>query len=66
MAKKYFSLVVKEDGRWSVQFGDYDRECVESERDDYADRGHKASALRILATADSQAAIDLAVGKLNA
>ncbi|WQZ00314.1 hypothetical protein Shy_CDS0037 [Escherichia phage Shy] len=61
-AKQYFSLLTKTDGVWSVQFGDYDRECVEQERDDsYSDE-----KCRIIKTDDTQAAIDAAVAKLNA
>lgn len=34
MARKYYSLLQKENGLWNVQFGDYNREIVEQELDD--------------------------------
>jgi len=66
MARKYFTLAVREAGQWSPQFGDYDRETVEAERDDYRDHGHKVRDLRIVQSGDTQAAIDAAIAKLNA
>lgn len=67
-ARRYFVLVLHdaEFNRWGVEFGDYDRECVQSELDDYRDKGVAKRFLRILTTLDRQADIDAAVAKLNA
>lgn len=66
MARKYHTLAVREDGRWAPQFGDYDRETVDSEREEYRDKGHKARDLRIITTGDTQAAINAGIANLNA
>lgn len=68
MARRYHTLAVREDGRWAPQFGDYDRETVEAERDDYrhGSQGIKARDLRIVTTGPTQADIDAAIAKLNA
>jgi hypothetical protein len=34
MSKPYHMLLVREDGQWSPQFGDFDRDCVVQERED--------------------------------
>lgn len=66
--RKYFSLL-SIDGtpgcKWAIEFGDYDLQTVEDERDDYRDRGWKAKELKIITTGDTQAAIDAAVAELN-
>lgn len=65
--KTYYSLLQREDGKWSPQFGDYDRETVESERDDYRDHFVKAKDLKIVTTqGHSWAAIQAVCAKLNA
>lgn len=63
MAKQYFSLLVRfnKSDLWSVQFGDYDRECVEDEVDSYDD----AHATKIIKTAPEQDAIMAKVKELN-
>ena len=69
MARKYYTLCTREDGVWAPQFGDYSREVVEQERDDYRDSSHqtyKARDLRIITSGDKQADINAAVAKLNA
>jgi hypothetical protein len=45
--RKYYTLFIREDGRWGPQFGDFDRQCVTDEaRDSY---GHvKAKDRRIV------------------
>ena len=66
MITPYFSLLIKEGGKWRVEFGDYDREAVEFERADileYSDHG--ARDLKIIKSGVSQSAIDAAVAKLN-
>lgn len=55
MARRYFTLITKSsDGRWSPQFGDYDREVVVDEmRDEYAGK-----VCRIISTNDDTASIN--------
>lgn len=65
MPRRYFTLVVKGDGRWSPEFGDYDRDVVVAEVDDYRSQGYTAGRLKIIETADAQTAIDTAVRRLN-
>lgn len=66
MKTKYFSLIVahKDDGVWSVQFGDYDREVVKDELEDEW-KGVPGVRTRIITTNGTQAAIDAAVLELN-
>lgn len=66
MARSYYTLAERCDGRWVVQAGGYDLETIEFERDDFRDHGVKAKDLRILKTAPSQKAINAAVAALNA
>jgi hypothetical protein len=73
MARRYFSLAVRyrweeagvEHSRWSPEFGDYDREVVEGEYDDYRSRDFKARDLKIIATGEKQADINAGIAKLN-
>lgn len=66
MPKPYYTLAVLIDGRWSPEFGDYDRDVVDDEmRDTYLDGGWKRNQCRIVRTADDQAAITAAIAKLN-
>jgi hypothetical protein len=66
-ARKYFTLLVNDNGLWAPQFGDYDRQVVEDEmRDEYLDKGYRAKRLKIIATADDQASIDARVKEINA
>ncbi len=65
MAKKYHSLLEKVDGRWTIQFGDYDKATVIEERDGY-DPSVKKKDLKIITTGPKQAEIEDAVAKLNA
>ena len=64
MAKSYFSLIVRftRGDRWAVQFGDYDRETVEAEAEEYGD----AYKVKIIKSAPEQSAINLAVALQNA
>lgn len=65
---KYFVLVEREavGKSWSIQFGDYDREVVDAERDERRDKGARASNLKVLTVASArQSMIDLAVAELN-
>jgi len=62
MARKYHVLLVREDGNWSIDFGDYDKSVVKDELQDKRDHFIKAKDLHILTVdGDTQAAIDAAV-----
>lgn len=67
MARKYYSLIQRIDGRWYPQFGDYDREVVAQERQDMRDgfEAPRAKDLKIICTGPKQADIEAAVAKLN-
>lgn len=47
MAKKYHSLLIIEAGRWTSPFGDFDKECVEFERDTYVEDGCKKKNIKL-------------------
>lgn len=62
MARKYHVLLVREDGNWTIDFGDYDKSVVQNERQDKRDHDIKAKDLYILTVNDdTQAEIDAAV-----
>lgn len=67
MTKRYFTLVVREAGVWAPQFGDYDREVVEEEREVslYSDSTLRRADCKIITSGDRQADIDAAIAKLN-
>ena len=51
---------------WEIAFGDYDKECVQSELDDYRDHWYEKQNLRIVKTKTArQSEIDEIVRKLN-
>lgn len=59
---KYFTLLQRhENGRWGVAFGDYDREVVKEERQDYRDHGIRAKDLAIVTSEDSPEAVGKAI-----
>lgn len=66
--RKYYGLVLREEGMWTWAFGDFDKECVVFERDDYRDGGVKAKDLNIVtfASVPSQAQVDELIADLNA
>jgi hypothetical protein len=78
--RPYFTLAVRThfealDGTktsvWSAEFGDYDKEVVESERDDWLDSvwrepAPKAGDLKIVRSDSTQDSINAAIAKLNA
>ena len=64
MSRKYYTLVVHEDGWWNVEFGSYSRAEIRENLDDYWYDLPK-SQYRILATSDDQAAINAALRKLE-
>lgn len=63
-AKSYYSLLIKDSGKWMIHFGDYDREVVEDEQADVKGSEPKAKT-KIIRTGGTQAEIDAAVDELN-
>jgi len=64
--RPYYTLAVREYGRWSPEFGYFDRQLVEFEQQDYRDHDHKARDLKIITTAAGGRAVMAAIDKLNA
>ncbi len=68
MARKYYTLLAR-DGKtapWSIQFGDYDRETVATERDDWAQSGtYLKRDMMIVETGPKQADFLAKVDHLN-
>lgn len=67
--KKYYTLLGRDavtDMKWSIVFGDYDRDCVEDEMVCEDESSFGFNQHRIISCADSQAAIDAAVAAVNA
>lgn len=64
-ARPYFTLAQRIDGVWSAQFGDYDRETVEFELEDFVDHDVKRRDLRIVQSGARAAEVAAAVAKLN-
>ena len=70
MARKYHSLLIREHGRWSVQFGAWSKQDVIEERDESFRNSStdpvKLKDCKIITTNGTQAAIDAKVAELNA
>jgi translation initiation factor IF-2 len=66
--RPYYSLISREDdNRWYIQFGDYERNVVKDELNDYVDSmRYKKKDLKIIVSADDQDSINAAVSSLNA
>jgi hypothetical protein len=64
----YHLLLVREDGLWTPQFGDHDKECVEFEREDYRDHDIAARDLKIVrfARVPSNAQVTAKLAEFNA
>lgn len=69
MARTYYTLVTRdtETGfKWFPQFGDYDRETVESEQQDYVDHGtRKADTKIVMSVSSKKRDVDAAITRLN-
>ena len=61
----YYTLLVKEDGKWGISFGDYCKNIVIDEYNDAREQGYHRHSLQIIQTEESQAAINRAVQQLN-
>lgn len=58
----YYTLIERhENGKWGPAFGDYDREVVKAELQDYRDQGKRRGDLAIICTEDSREAIEEAI-----
>lgn len=67
--RTYYTLAVQwEKGdRYTPEFGDYDLECVQDEREDMLySYDLKGRQIKVIKTDDSQSSIDSAISKLNA
>jgi hypothetical protein len=67
--KKYYTLIAKEpNGRWSPEFGDFERSVVAQEGDDllYAGWFDKGTKLKVIVTGPAQKEIDAAIAEINA
>lgn len=77
MGKKYHNVIAKEPGgKWSLQFGDYDRQTAQEELDDIKEHVSddatndgglwpKGTKFKIMTTGDKQKDIMEALSKLN-
>ena len=69
-SRPYFTLVAIDgtptDTPWGIAFGDFDKDVVEAEMEDYRENGWTKKQLKIIKTASDQASIDAAVAALNA
>lgn len=65
--KKYYTLICRDSvtEKWTIQFGDYDRECVADEAAEYRD-SQQWKFTKIICTSAAQSVIDAEVARLNA
>lgn len=64
MGRIYNSLLIRIDGVWTIQFGDYSKSVVDQERKDSYSTTPRRD-WKIISTGDSQHEIEYAVKKLN-
>lgn len=66
--RTYYSLCLRDDGDlvWRLEFGDYDRDCVQAELEAYTEHDYLKRNAKIIKSADDQASINAAVAALNA
>ena len=57
----YYTLLIKYEDKWFIEFGDYDRQVVEEEAEEFSHRLEQ----KIITTSDSQREIDRVVNELN-
>jgi hypothetical protein len=68
MARTYYTLIVRDDksSPWAIHFGDYDRACVNDERDDITESGEYAKGnTKIFGSADDQTSINEMLAAFN-
>ncbi len=62
--RDYFTLVIRDNGIWGPQFGDYERWVVEEEANDsYSD--YRKADRKIIRTSVRKRDVDAAIAKLN-
>lgn len=68
----YYTLAILQGSNWSQEFGDFDKETVEYELEDYLQQYnidtntfYKKKELKIIKTNGTQKAIETAIQKLN-
>ena len=67
--RTYYTLIVRDDKNspWGIYFGDYDRQCVKDEQNDFIDATDCAQGnTKIIKSSDDQPSINTAVAALNA
>jgi len=65
-SRTYWTLAVKElGGKWTPQFGDYDRAVVQQELEDTKDDWSKGSQFKIIKSGGGRKEIDAAVASMN-
>jgi hypothetical protein len=62
--KDYRTLIIREHDRWTIQFGDYDKQTVVQERRDSYTNIRRCN-WRIIKTTDQQKEIDERVRQIN-
>ena len=60
---KYHTLLINEGNRWEIAFGDYDKDTVLDEKDEYWHL--PARQLKVITTGDTQGDIAAKVKQLN-
>ena len=64
----YYQLFVREEGEWTISFGDRDKECVEFEAEDYRDPGVRVKDIKLVtfARVPTQGQLHMKLESLNA
>lgn len=64
---KYFTLLERDNDTtpWAIAFGDYDRDAVADEAQEYCEDGYHTSNLKIISTNEAQTSINAKVKELN-
>jgi hypothetical protein len=62
----YYTLLIREDGRWSAQFGDFNQWVVREEKKDWKFAcGTLNKDMRIITTTENQEEINKVVNQFN-
>ncbi len=64
--RKYYTLAIFENGRWSPHFGDYDKENVQIEATAFPWRDYPRKHVKIIVTGPAQKDIDAKIAQMNA
>lgn len=64
--RQYWTLACRIDGKWTPQFGDYDKQVVIAERDAYKAAGeYLAKDMVVVSHNDTPAALNIEMERLN-